>query len=435
MFSITGEIKTLSLLPKNYKNLEDIDALMSRKSLKEKKLLVYLLGFMGFWVMGDNYAASPLLVEIAAEFSVDIGTAAMTVTAYMLPFGLFTIAFGPLADRFGKVRVITTAALGTAIFSSLAAAAFNIYSLGALRAVNGAFAAAILPVTISLIGDIFEEPKTKMNSIGTVMGMYFLGAAAATAIGGGLSFIESWRIVYLTYGIAELILVVLLYKFLTFEKGTVDRLSFRDAYGDAISHPELLRTVALLSLVGFAVFGSFTYLGEYLDEMTSYNILVVGLILTLFGLAAFIGGRRAGTLKKKIGTKILFIAGVLGLISLLVISYWISIYFILPALFGFGLAFVILQVTIIMTAQQYLPEKRGTVMSLASFNMFIGGAVGIFINRTILARLDYQGLFMIAGLAIFTVGVLAFLIIGLFSKEGCSAMDCLVRLYRKFEME
>ena len=83
MFSITGEIKTLSLLPKNYKNLEDIDALMSRKSLKEKKLLVYLLGFMGFWVMGDNYAASPLLVEIAAEFSVDIGTAAMTVTAYM----------------------------------------------------------------------------------------------------------------------------------------------------------------------------------------------------------------------------------------------------------------------------------------------------------------------------------------------------------------
>ncbi|KXB03606.1 hypothetical protein AKJ47_01950 [candidate division MSBL1 archaeon SCGC-AAA261G05] len=66
--------------------------------------------------MGDNYAASPILVDIAAEFEVSIGTAAMTVTAYMLPFGLFTIFFGPLADRFGKVRVITTAALGTAIF-------------------------------------------------------------------------------------------------------------------------------------------------------------------------------------------------------------------------------------------------------------------------------------------------------------------------------
>ncbi len=408
---------------------------MKERTDREKKLLVYLLGFMGFWVMGDNYAASPILVDIASEFSVGIGTAAMTVTAYMLPFGLFTIVFGPLADRFGKVRVITTAALGTAIFSSLAAAAFDIYSLGALRAVNGAFAAAILPVTISLIGDVFKEPKSKMNSIGTVMGMYFLGAAAATAIGGGLSFIGSWRIVYLTYGIAELVLVFILYRVLTFEKGTIDKLSFREAYSDAISHPDLLKTVSLLSLVGFAVFGSFTYLGDYLVVQTGYNIMYVGLILALFGLAAFIGGRRVGTLKKKIGSKILLIAGVLGLISLLTVSYWPGIYFILPALFGFGLAFVILQVTIITTAQQYLPQKRGTVMSLASFNMFIGGAVGIFINRTILARMEYQGLFAVAAVVIFTVGVLAFLIIGLFSKEGCSAMDCLIRLYRKFESD
>jgi len=420
---------------KSYINLIDIFTSMSDKTHKEKKLLVYLLGFMGFWVMGDNYAASPILVDIAADFNVGIGTAAMTVTAYMLPFGLFTIVFGPLADRFGKVRVITTAALGTAIFSSLAAAAFNIYSLGALRAVNGAFAAAILPVTISLIGDVFEEPKSKMNSIGTVMGMYFLGAAAATAIGGGLSFIGSWRIVYLAYGIAELILVILLYKFLTFEKGKISKLSFREAYGDAIRHPELPRTVALLSLVGFAVFGSFTYLGDYIVEQTGYSILYVGLILTLFGLAAFIGGRRAGTLKKKVGNKILLMAGILGLISLLTISFWLGIYYVLPALFGFGLAFVILQVTIIMTSQQYLPEKRGTVMSLASFNMFIGGAVGIFINRIILARFEYQGLFTIAALVIFTVGVLAFLIIGLFSKEECSAIDCLVRLYKKFEID
>jgi len=408
---------------------------MKERTDREKKLLVYLLGFMGFWVMGDNYAASPILVDIASEFSVGIGTAAMTVTAYMLPFGLFTIVFGPLADRFGKVRVITTAALGTAIFSSLAAAAFDIYSLGALRAVNGAFAAAILPVTISLIGDVFKEPKSKMNSIGTVMGMYFLGAAAATAIGGGLSFIGSWRIVYLTYGIAELVLVFILYRVLTFEKGTIDKLSFREAYSDAISHPDLIKAVSLLSLVGFAVFGSFTYLGDYLVVQTGYNIMYVGLILALFGLAAFTGGRRVGTLKKKIGSKILLIAGVLGLISLLTVSFWPGIYYILPALFGFGLAFVILQVTIITTAQQYLPQKRGTVMSLASFNMFIGGAVGIFINRTILARIEYQGLFAVAAIVIFTVGVLAFLIIGLFSKEGCSAMDCLIRLYQKFERD
>ncbi|KXB03605.1 hypothetical protein AKJ47_01945 [candidate division MSBL1 archaeon SCGC-AAA261G05] len=280
---------------------------------------------------------------------------------------------------------------------------------------NGGFAAAVLPVTVSLIGDVFEEPKAKMNSIGAVLGMYFLGAAAATAIGGGLSFIGSWRYVYLTYGIAEFILVVLIYKFLTFREGTVDKLSFREAYGDAISHSDLLRTVSLLFLVGFTVFGSFTYLGDYLVQQTGYNLLSVGLILTLFGLAAFAGGRNTGSLKEKVGSKILVIAGVLGLVSLLIVSYWLGIYFVLPALVGFGLAFVILQATIITTAQQYLPTKSGTVMSLASFNMFVGGAVGVFTNRIILNQLGYQGLFMVAGLAILTVGILAFLIISPYS--------------------
>lgn len=419
----------------NNKGLEIYVYFMSTKSPHERKLMVYLLGFMGFWVMGDNYAASPILVDIARDFGVEIGTAALTVTAYMLPFGFFTIIFGPLADRYGKVRVITTAALGTAIFSSLAALSFNIYVLGALRAVNGAFGAAILPVTISLIGDLFEDSRLKMNSIGTVMGMYFLGAAVATAIGGGLSFIGSWKIVYLTYGIAELVLVILLYKYLTFESGTKNKLSFKEAYGDALTHFDLMRTVILLFLVGFAVFGSFTYLGDYIVEQTGFNILLVGIILSIFGIAAFTGGRKAGTLKNMIGTKILFFAGIVGLVSLLTISYWLGIYLILPALFGFGLAFVTLQATIITTSQQYLPEKSGTVMSLASFNMFIGGAIGISINRTILKMFDYSGLFMFAGIVLFTAGLLAFLIIGILSKEGCSVIDCKILIQEKLGID
>ncbi len=84
---------------------------------------VLLLGAMGFWVMGDNYAASPMLVDIAQDFGLEIGTAAMVVVAYMIPFGLFTFIFGPLGDRYGKLRIIAVASFGTAIFSSLGALA------------------------------------------------------------------------------------------------------------------------------------------------------------------------------------------------------------------------------------------------------------------------------------------------------------------------
>lgn len=398
---------------------------------KAFNLVVFLLGMMGFFVMGDNYAASPIIVDIARDFAVPIGTAAMTVSAYMLPFGLFTVLFGPLADRYGKVKVISLAALGTALFSSLAALAFNIQSLALLRAVNGAFAAAILPVTISLMGDTFDSPKSMMNAIGTIMGMFYLGAAAATTIGGGLSFLGSWRLVYLTYGIAEFIVLAFIFKYLEFGKGTVEKLNFRKSYSEALSDRHLLKVVFLLFLLGFGVFGSFTYLGDYFVRQTGYNILIVGIILTLFGLAAFTGGRKAGTVKNKVGTEILVLASLMGLISLLIIAWWIHIALIIPALIGFGLAFVLLYVPIIFTAQQRLPKQRGTVMSLAAFNMFIGGAIGVFVNGRIEEMLGYRYLFLIASIIILLTGVVGYLLIGPFTKEECTARDCIIRLYER----
>lgn len=396
---------------------------------KAFNLVVFLLGMMGFFVMGDNYAASPIIVDIARDFAVPIGMAAMTVSAYMLPFGLFTVLFGPLADRYGKVRVITLAALGTALFSSLAALAFNIQSLALLRAVNGAFAAAILPVTISLMGDIFDDPKSMMNGIGTIMGMFYLGAAAATAIGGGLSYIGSWRLVYLAYGISEFIVLTFIYKYLKFEGGVVEKLSFKNSYSKALSDHKLLKIVFLLFLLGFGVFGSFTYLGDYFVRQTSYSILTVGLILTMFGLAAFSGGRKAGTVKGRVGTKLLLISAFIGLLSLLVIAWWIDIIFVIPALIGFGLAFVFLYVPIIFTAQQRLPKQRGTVMSLAAFNMFIGGALGVFVNGQIEEMFGYHYLFLLASVIILLTGLLGYLLIGPFGEEECSARDCAIRFY------
>ncbi len=382
------------------------------------KQAVFLLGLMGFWVMGDNYAASPMLVDIASDFNIDIGTAALTVAAYMLPFGLFTLIFGPLGDKYGKARVISIAAFGTAVFSSLGALAFDITSLASIRSVNGALAAAILPVTISYVGDLFEEPKAKMNAIGSVMGMYFLGAAAATVIGGGLSFIGSWRLVYLTYGAAELIIAVLMLKYLVFAPGTSEAMGFRRAYANALARPFMLRTVVLLSLVGFAVFGSFTYLGDFLVERTGFNILQVGLILTLFGLSAYIGGQRAGNIRQKIGPKMMLFAGILGAIFWAPLGYWPGLFYVFPILVAFGLAFVLLQSTIIVTAQQQLPMQRGTVMSLASFNMFVGGGLGVLINRFLLAAWGYEAIYLIAALAILVVGLLAYRLLLLLGQQG-----------------
>lgn len=367
--------------------------------------MVIVLGLLLFWVQGDIYAASPLIVEIAKDLNLDIGEAALSITTYMLPFGLFTLLFGPLADRFGKARVISIAAFVTALFSGLGAIAFDLVSLSVIRAVNGAFAAAIIPVTMSLIGDSFgHDQRAAQNALGTVFGLMFLGGASATAIAGVLSFFGSWRLVYLVYGVAELILALVLVKKLDKKPGTMHSLNYVSVYGRALHDRNLIFTTGIIFLIGASVYGSFSYVGKYISVTTGHSILAVGLILTFFGLATSIGGRYTGRLKQHIGNKMLLYAGILGAVFWVPMGLWGNWMIMSLSLVGFGLAWVLIQPVLVNASQQLMPKQKGTVMSLVSFNMFVGGGIGTHLFGYIQEDWGFSLLFVIAGILILLAG-------------------------------
>ena len=211
--------------------------------MNKKEKMILVLGLMAFLANGDNYAAAPLIINIAQDLNLTISTAAISVTAYMLAFGAFTLLFGPLSDRFGKVKIINIAALGTAIFSMLGAFAFNLPSLIFFRAMNGAFGAGIFPVTMALVRQSYDD-KNRHKALGKVMGLMFLGGATATAIGGALSFYGSWRMVYFIYGLGELILAVIMLKVLERDKPVVNHLNFVNAYKEPLSNFKLNKIAA-----------------------------------------------------------------------------------------------------------------------------------------------------------------------------------------------
>jgi predicted MFS family arabinose efflux permease len=374
---------------------------MDKKQINQ---MLFLLGFLAFWANGDNYAAAPLIIKIAEDFSVHINQAALTVTSYMLAFGLFTIFFGPLGDRYGKSRIVQIASYGTAVFSCAAAGAFNLGSLILFRGINGAFAAGIFPVTMALIGESFTDQE-RQNAIGRIMGMMFLGGAAATTIGGAIAYIGSWRLVYLIYGIAELILAVVLSFKLVRSPAVISRLSFATTYGKAFRTPGLLFGTGLIFLVGYSVFGSFTFTGKFVELRTGYSILWVGIILSCFGLGTVIGGRRIGVVRAKIGRSFLPLAGAVGAAALVVLSLSAHPALLAVLLFLFGLSFVSLQSTLIMTVQGTLPAMRGTAMSLASLNMFVGGAVGTLVNRCINQNFGLGTIYPIAAAVLFATAL------------------------------
>ncbi len=333
----------------------------------------------------------------------------------MLCFGLFTLFFGPLGDRFGKTRILKLAAMGSAVASLASAFSPNLNVIIVIRAINGAFSAGVMPISMAYIGE--TSPQHEMHSrIGKVMGLMFLGSALATVIGGTVSQLGSWRMVYLVYGFAELLLVIPLFLLLPTDS-TVKNSSIGSGYKELLRTPGFLKTVGLLFFIGFSTLGTFAYLGEYLRQLTGYGLIRIGWILGAYGIGTLLGGRIAAELRMKIGKAFYFLAGLTGGIGFTFISFSsTSAYIAVAGLFLAGLAFISLQSSIVFQAQNLAPMRRGAVMSAASFTMVTSAALGTFLNGKIFAIMS-DGLLYCAAGAFLTAGLLATLVL-LFRKPG-----------------
>ncbi|GEC06194.1 MFS transporter [Streptomyces spinoverrucosus] len=120
--------------------------------------------------------------------------------AYTLPFAVFLITGGRLGDIAGRRRVFRAGMAAFTLASPACALAPSTGALIAVRAVQGAAAALIIPQTIGMIRALFDgrELARAMGSVGPVMG---LAAVTGPALGGVLThadlFGSTWRAVFL----------------------------------------------------------------------------------------------------------------------------------------------------------------------------------------------------------------------------------------------
>lgn len=378
---------------------------------------LFLLGIMGFLANGDIYSAAPLLVSISNDLQISSGEAALSITSYMLSFGLFTILLGPLGDRFGKTKILLSSSFGTAVFSCLCVFALDINTLILLRFAKGAFAAGIMPVSMALLGDLFGEPK-RQYVVAKLMGMMTLGGATATLAGGLLSYLGSWKTVYFSYGIAEITIAFLLLHILDKNSDIKNRSSFFKAYTGTLNDKKLPVYLTIVILTGFSVFGSFTFAGELIRHLTGNDVLSIGIVLSLFGIGGLIGSKIVAKMRLKIGNYICPAAGLIGFLSLLYISFGTYIPILGLAFFGWGISFIFIHSTMIAASQSTRPSLKGTIMSLVSFCMFTGSSIGTIVNKKIIAESVVNNVFLISSIIFSFVCVFAFVILNMHSKQN-----------------
>ena len=148
-----------------------------------------------FMVTLDNLVVTFALPSIRLQFHVDIASLEWTVNAYTLTFAVLMLSGSALGDRFGRRRMFI---VGLGIFTLGSAAAALAPSAGLLiaaRALQGAGAAAVMPLTLTLLSEAFPAGRRGV-ALGIWSGISGLGVALGPVVGGAVISGISWHWIF-----------------------------------------------------------------------------------------------------------------------------------------------------------------------------------------------------------------------------------------------
>ena len=383
------------------------------KTRAEAATLILSLGLTGFVVMADNWVVSPILPSIAGSIGSTPIRAAILIPAYMLPFGLLQLFYGPLADRYGKLKVLWAAMIGFTVACGLTAMGASLTSLTVYRALTGAFAAAANPVSLALIGDTMR-PEDRQSAIGSFLGISFLGQGLSMGVGGAIAYFVGWHGVFATYAAFSVVVTVLLI-------GYSRRLSISGnphsqiiaPYRALLTNGPSLRTYLVLMAEGALVIGSFSFLGAFLSRQFAMNNLGIGLVMTGFGIATIVAGRLSGAVARRIGQKRTVLVGLLlaALGNLLIFATGGTLAVVVLAIALFGGGFMLAHSTLVALANNFAPKARGAAMSLVAVCFMGSGGAGTVLGGRLITGAGFTGLYglcalllaLLAGVAFFAI--------------------------------
>jgi len=352
-----------------------------------------------------------LLPQIASDFSVTVGAAAIVVTAYAMMHGTIQLIIGPIGDRFGKYRTVTFAVAGTSVLVFLCGIAGSLNALALARLASGALAGWIVPLGMAYIGDVTPYEK-RQQILGTYLTGQILGQLFGQAMGGVLGDLMGWRgVFFLLAGIYAVSASLLLYELRTnpvtrWGHG-IDRggRSLIADYGMVLRH----RWARLICLFGFleslVMWGPFAFVGADLGLRFGLSYTMIGLVVGMFAIGGLIYALsvralvgRLGQSGLAVGGGVLLAAGYVALATQRV--WWVSP----AAVCCIGLGFYMLHNTLQTNATQMTPHARGTAVALFSSALYLGQAIGVATIAPVVDGWGATPVFVTAAIALIAVG-------------------------------
>lgn len=396
-------------------------------------------------VILDITAVNIALPSLARDLELSGSTVSWTITSYSLIFGSLLLFGGRAADLIGRRRLFF-AGLGVFTASSFASAiAATAGALFAARAGQGLGAAMLSPAALSIITTVFQgnQRAKALAAWGAVGGA---GAAIGVLVGGVLTEVADWRLIfYVNLPVAAVLAVTALKVIprddrtprvqgldvpgVLLATGSLGALVYAITQADSAGWGSVqtlgLTTAGLAGLAGFAawerraekpllrverladravggglflmivaassIFGLFLLCSLYLQNVLGTSPLRTGLAFIPLALAAGVGAHGAGHIVARHGVRMpLVSAFAIAAVGMGLLAHvganGTYLRNVLPGMlvggFGLGIAVVSVSIAILTGVRE---DESGMISGLNSTGHEIGGTIGIAVFSTIAA--------------------------------------------------
>lgn len=363
----------------------------------------------------------PSFGPIATDYGIEDGNRMqLLIYVFMIAFGLMQIVYGPLADSFGRKRILMLGLFIYAIGTVMAIFADSYDHLLIARFVQGLGAAAPRVLTIAITRDCFEG-REMARVMSFVMMIFIIVPVFAPASGSLILALANWHMIF----VSTLVLAIIIAVWYSLRMPETLHPEYRHKLSLSRIARDIKTTITNRQTLGYAtamglMFACLmAYIGsaQQIFETEVYGLgvwfpLVFGMIAACMSVSSFVNAR----LVRKIGMHKLSQGGLLVMAISSLINLGIAFAFDgappLPV-FGIGLTVTLFCFSMTMPnfnslAMEPVGRIAGTASSMIGvystlIGVVAGGIIGQQFNGTVIPLVG--GYLVLAVLAIIIVGI------------------------------
>ncbi|OYO06636.1 MFS transporter [Enemella evansiae] len=355
----------------------------------------------------DRFAIGPMLVVMATDLGEPLAAVVALAGAYFLAYGLSQPLWGVLSDRLGRVRLIQFTLIVGGAASIASGFAPNLAVLLVLRIIAGACFGAVVPTSLTYVGDTVEL-SARQRALSDLMATMAVGTALATALSGLLAHSFGWRSVFVLSGVCSLIPGLLVGRLPEPQRAPVAG-NIAVQLQTAIANRWALLLYALVMVEGGALLGMLTLLPPALSEH-GVNVSLAGLATAAYGVGVMAFSRLVRPLARRWPMwGLLLLGGVQLAIGFALVSWRVNVVTVLITSLALGGGWAFMHSSLQTWATSVVPQVRGTVVALFAGSLFVGSSLATCLAAPWADTGHYQAIFAVAAVVMVPLTLVAVL--------------------------